>query len=1026
MMQWLTRLLNNHPFANISFAVVLVMGTLSYLSLPRAQDPEINFNWIQIFTALPGASAADVEKLVTEPLEDAVAKIPDIRFALSTSREGVSAIIVRFNNISERSFDKRLNDLRREVQNKANAELPKEAEDPFIVEATTSNGFPTAMILVSGQDDDENLRRNARTVWNDLDLLKGVDQVFYSGLRDPELHVEFSAQQLLAHGVTAVDLADSIAAIFRDTSAGTVRTTDREWLVRLQGADADPGYVARLPVLRGGQDQAHITVDSVAEVKRGREKAKQIITYEGKPAVLLSVTKEARANTLDLIERVKDYITTKNKLLAPAGLRVTLLDDQTVPTREAIGVMQSNALLGLLLVLFICWVFLGSRIALLVSLGIPFSLAGAFWVLSTLGHTLNTPVLLGIVIVLGMLVDDAVVVVEAIYYRLQRGTETVRAVTESLREVFAPVTSSVLTTMAAFLPLMLLPGIIGKFMFVIPLVVTVALAVSLIEAFWMLPTHISALRVNFSKPSRVHKYRVRFNHWLRLRYGRGLVYVMRRPMRFAALMLALFVAALVIVNAGLVRTQFFAFDPMRIFYINIKMHPGVHLDETLRMTQTVEGTARRHLQTGELRSMTSIAGHLFTQTEELTGEEYGQVIVSLAPAAGAMRTVTEVMEAMRKDVEATPGAASIAFLPVAQGPPVLKPVSIKVRGDDFSELRAAADTLRGMMSKIPALKDISDDDIPGKLELNLRLDLDAVRRSGLSPATVARVVRLNVDGEVVTSIQDQGEKLELRVRAKPEQLSDITQLLAQPVALPGGGHIALGQLVAYETRPGKGNIRHYNFRRAITVEADLDKEKMDTVAVNKLIQKEWEQHQARYPNVNLDFTGELDDIQESLDSMLSLFLLGVGLIYLILGAQFRSYWQPLMILSTVPMAFTGVVLGLLVTQNPLSLYTLYGVVALTGVAVNSAIVLIDAANQRLKDGMSVLHATLYAARRRVVPILITTITTIGGLLALATGLAGHSLLWGPMASSIVWGLGFATLLTLFAIPLLYRAFMRRA
>ena len=517
----------------------------------------------------------------------------------------------------------------------------------------------------------------------------------------------------------------------------------------------------------------------------------------------------------------------------------------------------------------------------------------------------------------------------------------------------------------------------------------------------------------------------RFNHGLRLRYGRALVYVMRRPKRFAGLMIALFAAATVVVSVGLVRVEFFASDPLRIFFVNVKMHPGVHLEDTLRQVQLVEGVVRGHLQSGELRSLTSSAGRLLTQTEELSGEEYGQITVSLAPKAGAMRSVTEVMEAMRKDVQATPGAANISFQPIAGGPPVQRPVSIKVRGDDFNELRAAADSLRELMGKIPALKDISDDDIPGKLELNLKLDLDAVRRSGLNPATVARVIRLNVDGEIVASMQHQGEKLELRVRAKPEQLNDITQLLDQPVALPGGGNIALAQLVVQETRPSKGNIRHYNFRRAITVEADLDKKKMDTVAVNKLIRQQWVKIQPQYPGVGLDFTGELDDIQESLDAMLNLFLLGVGLIYLILGAQFRSYWQPLMILATVPMAFTGVVLGLLVTQNPLSLYTLYGVVALTGVAVNSAIVLIDAANQRLKNGMSVLHATLYAARRRVVPVLITTTTTIGGLLSLATGLGGHSLIWGPMASSIVWGLGFATLLTLFAIPMLYRGFMRK-
>jgi multidrug efflux pump subunit AcrB len=237
--------------------------------------------------------------------------------------------------------------------------------------------------------------------------------------------------------------------------------------------------------------------------------------------------------------------------------------------------------------------------------------------------------------------------------------------------------------------------------------------------------------------------------------------------------------------------------------------------------------------------------------------------------------------------------------------------------------------------------------------------------------------------------------------------------------------VQLGELVDAETRISKGYIRHYQFKRAITVEAELDRERIDTLEANNRLKAAWAELQPMHPNVTLDFSGELDDVYESLDAMARLFLLGVGLIYLILATQFRSYFQPLLILVTVPLAFTGVVLGLLVSGNPLSLYTLYGVIALTGIAVNSAIVLIDAANERLAAGMSVQHAAIYAARRRVVPILITSTTTIAGLFSLAVGLGGKSLMWGPVAASIVWGLGFSTLLTLFAVPLLYRMVMKR-
>jgi multidrug efflux pump subunit AcrB len=367
----------------------------------------------------------------------------------------------------------------------------------------------------------------------------------------------------------------------------------------------------------------------------------------------------------------------------------------------------------------------------------------------------------------------------------------------------------------------------------------------------------------------------------------------------------------------------------------------------------------------------------------------------------------------------------VSFLRLAGGPPTSKPVSVKVRGDDYARLRAAADALKDVLRGIDGAKDIEDDAARGRSELVLALDNDAVNRAGLDPREVNRNLQLLVDGQVVAELRDQGEKVEVRVRAQPRALQDIAALLDVRLPLPSGGAVALRELVTEQRGVSLGNLRHYNFRRTITVEADLDKDRIDTVAANDRLLAEWNKIAPRYPDIDLDFSGELDDIQESVDAIGVLFLLGVGVMYLILGAQFRSYWQPFMILATVPMAFTGVALGLVVTGNPLSLFTLYGVVALAGVAVNSAIVLIAAANDRREAGMSVLHATVYAARRRLIPILITALTTVAGLFSLATGLGGESLVWGPVATAIVWGLSFSTVLTLLLIPLLYRLSMGR-
>ncbi|HXK56340.1 MAG TPA: efflux RND transporter permease subunit, partial [Gammaproteobacteria bacterium] len=551
----------------------------------------------------------------------------------------------------------------------------------------------------------------------------------------------------------------------------------------------------------------------------------------------------------------------------------------------------------------------------------------------------------------------------------------------------------------------------------------IALAISLVEAYWMLPAHLLGAGVTFSGSAGLQHYRNKFLHGIRRGYIRLLVRALRWPRLILLLVIFMFAAALLAALNGRVKLDFFASDPVRLFYVNLEMPAGTPLQLTLRKTLELERRVRARVKSGEVRNIISYAGQMFTETAPFFGDQYGQIMVSLNPAAGELRTVDEMIESMREEVISTPGAEKISFLRLAGGPPTSKPIQVKVRGDEIVDLRQAVVELKAILMRNPAIRDISDDDSRGQMELRVKVDQDAARRAGVTPDEVMRTLRLLVDGEIVEKMQDQGEELAVRVRAKPIVLDNIGVPGQFTLPLKNGGRVALAKLIETASGPSLGNIRHYDFRRTITVEADLDKSLTDTVTANREIIRAWELIRHRFPEIDLDFSGELDDIQESIDAIQVLFLLGLGLMYMILGTQFRSYFQPLMILSTVPMAFTGVVVGLIITENPMSLFTMYGVVALAGIAVNAAIVLISAANERLERGMTVLHATLYAARRRVIPILITSLTTIAGLFSLATGLGGHSLMWGPVATAIVWGLVVSTLLTLFVIPLLYRISM---
>ena len=1045
------KLIQNNVLANLTFILVLLVGYFSYQSLPRQKDPTINFNWIIVATGMPGASASDVEKQITDPLENAIKGISNMRFVSSTSRESSSNILVRFDDLSERDYDKRLTDLRRELQN-AETELPENALDPKIIEITTGNAFPAAQIAVTSTADDEGLRLRAKNAKDAIERLTGVDRVDSIGLNDPELHISFIPEALESLNLTPSQLSDSISLWFQDVSAGTTQIGTQSWLVRIVGKSSDPTVVANLPI---PGLSAEIPLSQVAHVERARKKSSQEVRVDKQPAILLSVMKQDSTNVIDLVARLNEWIDKQNEIDPSSGINYRLLDDQTLPTTQAISIMQNNAAIGLLLVLLVAWVFLGTHIALLTTIGIPFILAATFWVLASTGQTLNIMVLLGVIIVLGMLVDDAVVVVEAIYYRLQRGVNSLQAVRGAMSEVALPVTTAVFTTIAAFLPLTLVPGILGKFMKVVPIVVTLALAISLIEAFWMLPSHVYGANLDFKKKSRIQRWREAFIHWIQLKYSKLLIKALRWPKLTLLTIFLAFLTAIGALGAGMVKVDFFASDNLRIFYINVSMPPSSPLDKTLKTTLDVEDIVKKHLQENDARAVASYAGVMFTETEQLFGDQYGQIVVSLKPLEAGSRPVEDIIDGMRKDVASVIGASNISFLKLAGGPPTSKPISVKILGSDYQTIEKARDVLHSVLSDIKGIKDISDDANAGRMELTLRMDHDAIRRAGINPIELTRTIRLLVDGEVITEMQDNGEKLKVRIKAnrRDSHNQDIGELLnfRMPVTKNGiSSSIPLHQLMVQERKVSLGNIRHYNFKRAITLEANIEQLKrkedfmacrlgpaifgdqrdysicqLDTVTANKMLLEGWAKHQADFPSIELDFTGQLDDIKEGITSLMQLLLFGVGIMYLILGTQFKSYFQPMIILTTVPLAFTGVILGLLFTQNPLSLYTLYGVVALTGIAVNAAIVLISAANDRLKSGMSVIHAIIYASRRRVIPIMITTLTTIAGLFSLATGLGGHSLIWGPVATEIVWGVGFSSILTLFAIPTIYLAGMKR-
>jgi multidrug efflux pump subunit AcrB len=1009
---WLHRLYSNHVLANLAYLLIIILGALAYVQLPREREPDADFNIVPMSIPLPGASAEDVVRLVVDPIERMLrAKIKDIEHVYSNAQSGEAQITVIFDDISPKEYERRVTELRRELQAMAQTVLPREAiPDIYEIKSTEPDWFK---VLVYGPGEDENFRHQARQVQRDLMQLPGVQRVDTKGLEAPELHIVFHPERLAGLGIDPGALADTVRAYFRDVAAGTVNVNDREWLVRVTGTDNALANLASLPIISA---KGVVKLGELADITRSSKAVKLGARFRGQPAAVIMPMKQSGANTLQLIDKIKAYIESRNLLSASTGVQLFLLIDTSDAIRDALAVMEQHAWSGMLLVFAVTWLMLGTRLSLLTTLAVPFSLAGVFIALQLTGQSLNLSVLLGVVIVLGMLVDDAVVVIEAIGQHMRRGLEPLTATVAALHEVWLPVATSSLTTVATFLPLMLMSGFIGNMMGVVPQVVCLALLVSLVQALWILPAH-AVTRVSNANTS---NWRDRLRQTLLKHYTQGLIRLFRAPLKSLSLVLAVFIFAGAALAFEWVRFSFFPQAPEYGFVVTLEMPNGTTSAVTLAKLEEIEQKVNALFQPGELRASAIESGAVAIEGKSLIGHQYGDIWFNLnGHGSRDTETLIPLVKPILKNITGAVGVWVEGDAPH----PIGKAIKLGLSGAAGEQLDAAIVELKAILAGIPSVHDVKLDMVPGLSELKLHLDSDAIQRAGLNPETVIRTLQLLADGEHVASFIDQHEPVGVRVRAQDGKERDIAGLLRHTVVRADGSSVPLSQLVFAEQRIGPASIDHVDFRQIVTLQANIDKHQIDTLAVNKLIKQRWEAVQTRYPNVNVSFGGEMDIVTKGLDQLWQQFVLGIGLIFMIVGAQFRSYGLPFLVLLKVPMAFSGVVLGLLISREPISIYTLYGAVALAGIAVNSAILMFSAAHDRLERGIPVVHASLYAARRRMLPILITSLTTLVGLLPLAVAGDKSQAMWRPVATAIVWGVGFSTLLTLFIVPLLYRLAM---
>lgn len=992
---------------NILMITVLALGLFSLISLPQEQFAEVPFYWVNVIVPYPGVAAEDMEASVTIPVENAFQGMDRLKQISSTTSEGLSVVRVEFDDgIDDQLFKALFQDAQTRF---SQVTLPDGTLPAILDDFSSSDFLPVIEVIISGNLPYQELREQALALQNEILKVGDVADVQIIGLPERQIQVQLDPTMLASLGLSVNEVVRSISEQNRSVPSGNLTTQSREYLIRTLGSIREVDDINSVIVRRSNQGEGIIRVSDVARVVDGFEKDTPFNRFNGSPSVSLRVTKVVKGNSVSIVDRVRSIVEEQQQV---SGAKLTLFNDSTVQIASSLSVLSSNALMGLALLVIILGLFIGVRNSLITALGIPVTFALTFLVLDLLGETINTNTLFGLVLVLGLIVDHGIVIIENSYRLQTLGMKRHEAAILGVNQVIWPIIAATGTTVAAFLPLMIIPGTIGKFLRVIPLTVTIALIVSTFEALFFLPSHYAEWGprerniVRKPKKDRFGIFVGRYRMFLENLYNRKGLY----------LVILLLITVGVFSLVGTLKQDLFSAEDYSYFNIEITTPLGSTLDQTNRIVQSYEEVLLGKVGNGEILSISSIIGG--SGNSQTTTQ--AQITVDLAEKdQGRQRSIEAIIDELKRETYYLSGSEQVLFTKAQTGPPTSADFSFRLSGDSYQPIINAAAALSNALASIKNVSNVQSDFVPGNPVLRVEVNQDQASRLGISVSTIAGYLRSRFDGVTVGTFFLENEEIDIiaQFAAKSaDRFEDLEQILIPTDDLR---LVPLSSVATIKLDNSIGSIRRVEGKREITITADASGD-VDQKAVNSQIRQLWDtQLEARYAGVDLVVGGEFADFSNLLIDILRVFVLGIFLMYLILGAQFNSYSQPFLILLSVPFAFIGVVLYLFVSGTPLSTTVIYSAVALAGVAVNDAIVLISFINDLRSEGKSVREAVFESAVTRIRPILLTSLTTIAGLLPTAIGIGGYSVVWSPMASTIMVGLVFSTLSALLIIPLLY-------
>ncbi len=1020
----------NHVAANLLMLFIIVAGAISVFSIRKETQPEFELNMVQVQVPYLGAAPQEVEEGVVVKIEEAIQDVEGIKRVRSRASEGMGQVTIEV----ETDFDinQVLNDVKLRVD--AISTFPALTEKPVIYKQEVNQ--PVILVAVHGDLDEYMRKAIAHELRDDLLKMPEVNQVLVFGDRPYEISVEVSEQTLREYGLTMSEVSQAIKNSSIDLPGGTIKSDGGDILLRTKGQAYTGSEFGQL-VLRTFPDGTRLTLNDIAKIDDGFAETDGWGRFDGHQSVSIQVVAGGNQNELETSRAVKEYITAKRDELPP-GVEIDTWIDVSHYLEARLDMMNENMIMGAILVFLVLSLFLRMKVAFWVIVGLPITFLGCLWLLPLVDVTINMMSLFGFIIVLGIVVDDAIIIGESIYTKIRADGHNLDNVIRGAHRVAMPATFGVLTTIAAFAPMLFVGGPAGAFFKAMGFVVIFCLFFSLIESKLILPAHLVQARIplidedDLFHPQREIPLRERLPRFFlkiqrHVQHGlQSLIYDYYKPLLQRAIdnrgvTFSLFIAVLVItlgmMGAGIARVNLFPELPSDFIEVRMQMQSGtspqVRNEAASRIEQALLDLNEEY--TSENPDTLPMIQHMLVFTE---GETGAQMFVEMPQSEDRPYGGDEITQMWRARVGEIAGIKELTFESAGHmggGPPL----SFRLNGKDYGVLEAAAEELGDALNEYEGVFDVRNSAFAGGDEIKLRIKPEA-EALGLSMASLGRQVRQAFYGEEAQRIQRGKDEVKVMVRYPPEQRRSISDLENMRIRTPDGDEVPFESVAEVSFSKGYSTISRLNGDRTVTVSADIDP---DIVEVQEIISKISDEFVPdllkRYPGITYGLEGSAE---EEMEFVMELAIAGVAalfLIYALIAVPLHSYGQPLLIMSVIPFGIIGAVLGHVIMGMTVSMFSLFGLIALAGVVVNDSLILVDFINKARLEGSPIRQAVIDAGTQRFRAIMLTSFTTAAGLTPILLERSLQAQFIIPTAISLSFGIVFATVITLFLVPALY-------